>query len=117
MLQAAMSFARQRAAPIPFAGLTETKKRDIEAWYSETYGLSACGYISFDYIPMTQVAQYFAEHPAPIQAPGVIGGPVGSPYSSGLSSIPEGTPTRAPRPVRATPVRTSPRADFFNPFQ
>ncbi|KAF1947015.1 hypothetical protein EJ02DRAFT_449994 [Clathrospora elynae] len=105
MLQAAMHFARQRAAPVPFAGLTDAKKHDIEAWYSYTFGRGHCGHISFDYIPMTHVAQYFAENPAPLQVPGVIGGPVGSPYSSGLASIPEGTPTRGPRLAR-TPARS-----------
>jgi hypothetical protein len=97
ILQAAVHYARQRAAPVPFAGLTDAQKKDIENWYSETYGGGHCGLIPFDCIPMTHVAQYFAEVSGPMAAPGVIGGPVGSPFSSGFASIPDGTPTRGSR--------------------
>jgi hypothetical protein len=78
VLEAAMHYARQRAAPPPFQGLTEDSKQDIEVWYSVTFGQGQVGLIPFDYIPLTHVAQYFAEHqPAPISVPvnhGVIGG-------------------------------------------
>ncbi|KAE8850787.1 hypothetical protein PTNB85_01203 [Pyrenophora teres f. teres] len=76
MMQAAMHFAHQRAAPIQFAGLTDAQKRDIEMWYLNTYGGGHCGRIPFDCIPMTHVTQYFNEN---LPAPGIIGGPVGTP--------------------------------------
>lgn len=119
MLQATMQFARQRAAPIPFTGLSELKKRDVEAWYSYNYGRGQFGHIPFDYIPMTHVAQYFAETPAPLQVPGVIGGPVNSPYAGDLAIAVDTTPTRGPRMAR-TPAR--PRSargtsdHIINPF-
>lgn len=104
MMQAAMNFARQRATPQPFTGLSDIKKRDVEAWYSYTYGRGHFGHIPFDYIPMTHVAQYFTETPAPLQVPGVIGGPVGSPYAGDLAGTADATPTRGPRMAR-TPAR------------
>ncbi|CAO2649560.1 Nn.00g069450.m01.CDS01 [Neocucurbitaria sp. VM-36] len=82
VIQSAMQFAQHRAAPIPFTGLTDIQKRDIETWYSFTCGNGQVGIIPFNYIPMTHVAQYFAENPvltAP-SLPGVIGGKKHSPY-------------------------------------
>ncbi|KAF2031403.1 hypothetical protein EK21DRAFT_88115 [Setomelanomma holmii] len=78
VLQATMHYARQRAAPAPLQGLSEDAKHDIEVWYSVTFGQGFVGIIPFDYIPMTHVAQYFAEHQSsPLSVPmnhGVIGG-------------------------------------------
>ncbi|KAF2128382.1 hypothetical protein P153DRAFT_386503 [Dothidotthia symphoricarpi CBS 119687] len=104
MLQAAMNFARQRAAPVPFQGLTELKKRDIEVWYSYAFGQGHLGYIPFDFIPMTHVAQYFADtapSPAPVNNyPGVIGRAPAPPtlagmIANGATGVPRG---RAPAP-------------------
>ncbi|KAF1837843.1 hypothetical protein BDW02DRAFT_576772 [Decorospora gaudefroyi] len=97
ILQAAVRFAHQRAAPVPFSGLTEAKKRDIESWYCATYNVAVA---PFHCIPMTQIARYFAEfaeNSSPMTAPGVIGGPVGNPFPNGTTSIPDGTPTRSSR--------------------
>jgi hypothetical protein len=129
MLQAAMHYARQRAAPVPFQVLDEATKREIEVWYSCIYGQGRNGCIPFDYIPMSHISQYFAEHPAsPGPVPvnhGVIGGPshgygqgpsnhgvIGSPaHGYGrVSSIT--TPTRGSRmfggPAYMPSVRDSP---------
>jgi hypothetical protein len=115
MLQAAVNYARQRAAPVPFAGLTDAQKKDIENWYSETYGGGHCGLIPFDCIPMTHVAQYFAAISVPLTVPGVIGGPVGSPFSTTFSSAPETTPTRRSRVLpHSLPRRCGQEAN--NPF-
>ncbi|RAR06926.1 meiosis protein mei2 [Stemphylium lycopersici] len=120
IMQAAMHFAHQRAAPVQFAGLADAKKKEIETWYLCTYGGGHCGRIPFECIPMTHVTQYFNENPAPMPAPGVIGAPVSSPFASGVSStIPDGTPTRASRMARG-PIRPfSARGDVdtnTNPF-
>jgi hypothetical protein len=63
MMQAAMHFAHQHAAPVQFAGLTEDQKQDIEAWYLNTFGDGLAGAIGFNSIPMTHITQYFHEHP------------------------------------------------------
>ncbi|KAH7348090.1 RNA recognition motif 2-domain-containing protein [Pyrenochaeta sp. MPI-SDFR-AT-0127] len=104
IMQAAMQFARQRAAPVPFTTLSDTKKREIEVWYSSTYGRGQLGYIPFDFIPMTHVAQYFSEvQSAPAQVPGVIGGPVNTSYIE-PARISNTTPTRGPRTMTRTPA-------------
>lgn len=116
MLQAAMNFARQRAAPVPFQGLTDLKKREVEVWYSCTYGQGQFGHIPFDYIPMTHVAQYFAENASSqvaVNHPGVIGrapalheltlanmianGATGVPYARESAPAAATTPTRRSR--------------------
>jgi hypothetical protein len=122
MLQAAMQFARQRAAPvpIPFQDLTETVKHNIMMWYAGNYGPGSYGPVSFDYIPVSHVAQYFAEHQTSPQAlagnHGVIGGPA---YSfDRVGSI--GTPTRGSRttgsPGYARSARTMTSEHGINPF-
>ncbi|EOA89430.1 uncharacterized protein SETTUDRAFT_159809 [Exserohilum turcica Et28A] len=107
IMQAAMHFAHQRAAPVQFAGLSEAKKQDIETWYLCTYGGGHCGRIPFDCIPMTHVTQYFNENPSPAPVPGVIGAPASS------------TPTRASRiprgPMPPFSARGYPDANA-NPF-
>jgi hypothetical protein len=81
IMQAAMHFARQRAAPAPaeMLDLTEATKHDIEGWYTRVYGQGRLGCIPFDFIPMTHLALYFAQQQASPQAmptnPGVIGAP------------------------------------------
>jgi hypothetical protein len=81
MLQAAMYFARQRAAPVPvpFQDLTEATKHNIVMWYACNYGQGQFGPVPFNFIPLSHVAMYFAEHqasPQPIAANhGVIGSP------------------------------------------
>jgi len=105
MLQAAMHYARQRAAPVPFSGLDNSTKREIEMWYSSLYGQGSNGCIPFDYIPMSHISQYFAEQSSasPGSMPanhGVIGGPVhtfGQPTALGSSShgYPQVSPGRA----------------------
>jgi hypothetical protein len=79
MIQAAMNHARQNAEPAPFEGLSSTQKRNVEMWYSYTYGLGHFGLIPFNYIPLTHVGQYFAgqavSSPVAANYPGVIGGP------------------------------------------
>lgn len=79
--QSAMQSAQYRAAPITFTGLTALQKRDIENWYAYTHGNGQVGVIPFDYIPLTHVAQFFADHPpmADPSVPGVIGGQKHSP--------------------------------------
>ncbi|KAH9860225.1 hypothetical protein IAQ61_012009 [Plenodomus lingam] len=80
MIQTAADFARQRLLPMPFNHLPESKKREIEAWYSYTAGQGQLGRIPFEYIPLTHVNQYFAlGDPVVPQAHGVVGGPVGGP--------------------------------------
>ncbi|KAB2100364.1 hypothetical protein AG0111_0g11334 [Alternaria gaisen] len=66
MVQAAMHFAHQHAAPVQFGGLTKDQKRDIEAWYLNTFGGGQRGAIGFDFIPMTHITQYFHEHPGSV---------------------------------------------------
>lgn len=106
MIQAAVQFARQRANPVPFVGLPESKKREIEAWYTHICGHGHLGLIPFDYIPLTHVSQYFAQASTNgSQVPGVIGGPVGSPYVGDGATITDATPTRGSRMAR-TPART-----------
>ncbi|KAL6704566.1 hypothetical protein ACN47E_008076 [Coniothyrium glycines] len=106
MMQAAGHFARQRAAPVPVAGLTDNHKRAIETWYTNCYGLGHIGRIPFDYIPLTHVAKYLAQHAGPVPVPGVIGAPVNATFvpgtATGPGSIPNhavpGPSTFAPRP-------------------
>ncbi|KAF1850911.1 uncharacterized protein K460DRAFT_350904 [Cucurbitaria berberidis CBS 394.84] len=120
MLDAAMTYARQHAAPFPFRGMTDDKKREIEVWYSYTCGRGQCGYIPFDYIPMTHVAQYFVENPFPTspQVPGVIGGNKHSPYPGDLASAGDTSPTRGPRVSRSARPRSARGFHDFmtNPF-
>lgn len=105
MMQAAMQFARQRAAPVPFAGLSEPKKRDIEIWYSCTYGRGHLGCIPFDFIPMTHVAQYFTKvQTTRSQTPGVIGDPVNAPFAGASRRVSDTTPTRRSRTMVRTPA-------------
>jgi hypothetical protein len=63
MLQEAVYFARQRAAPAPteMLDLTEAAKHDIEVWYTRVHGQGRLGCIPFDFIPMTHLALYFAQ--------------------------------------------------------
>jgi hypothetical protein len=95
-MMAAMHFAQQRSGPVVFHGLGEHQKRAIEMWYTSHYGQGRFGCIPFDYIPMTHVAQYLAEHqlsPAGMSANlGVIGRP-----SYGEHFDVPGTPTRGNR--------------------
>ncbi|KAJ4337594.1 hypothetical protein N0V87_004549 [Didymella glomerata] len=103
VIQAAVNFARQRAAPVPLQGLSDLQKRDVEVWYSYNYGQGQVGYIPFNYIPMTHVAQYFAEGQASpnsvtVNHPGVIGAPVvNTPYKREHFGTTVTTPTRRPR--------------------
>lgn len=103
MMQAAMNFARQRAAPVPLQGLTDLQKRDVEVWYSYNHGQGQVGYIPFNYIPMTHIAQYFTEHQsspnsAAVNHPGVIGAPVmNTPYKRDHVGTTVTTPTRRSR--------------------
>jgi hypothetical protein len=102
MMQAAMSFARQRAAPVPLAGLTDLQKRDVEVWYSYNHGQGQVGYIPFNYIPMTHIAQYFAEHQSSpnsvaVNHPGVIGAPVNNSLYKRDVGTTVTTPTRRSR--------------------
>ena len=103
MMQAAMNFARQRAAPVPLAGITDLQKRDVEVWYSYNYGQGQVGYIPFNYIPMTHIAQYFTEHQSSpssvaVNHPGVIGAPVvNTPYKRDHVGVTVTTPTRRSR--------------------
>ncbi|KAJ4324125.1 hypothetical protein N0V94_001481 [Neodidymelliopsis sp. IMI 364377] len=103
MMQAAMNFARQRAAPVPLQGLTDVQKRDVEVWYSYNHGQGQVGYIPFNYIPMTHIAQYFAEHQssptsAAVPHPGVIGAPaMSTPFKRDHVGTTVTTPTRRPR--------------------
>ena len=103
MIQAAVNFARQRAAPVPLQGLSDLQKRDVEVWYSYNYGQGQVGYIPFNYIPMTHVAQYFAEGQASpnsvaVNHPGVIGAPViNTPYKREHIGTTVTTPTRRSR--------------------
>ncbi|KAJ8113917.1 hypothetical protein OPT61_g4076 [Boeremia exigua] len=85
IMQAAMSFVRSQANPIPLGHLTDLQKRNVEVWYSYNYGQGQVGYIPFNYIPMTHVAQYLADqhpsshpssNPGAVNHPGVIGAPV-----------------------------------------
>ncbi|KAF1915459.1 RNA recognition motif 2-domain-containing protein [Ampelomyces quisqualis] len=82
ILQAAMNFARQRAAPAPaaFQELTPDTKHDIELWYTRNYGQGRLGCIPFDFIPLTHLTMYFAQQQqanpqAMASNIGVIGGP------------------------------------------
>jgi hypothetical protein len=79
ILQAAVHYARQRAAPapVPFEDLTDDTKLDVEVWYTRYYGQGRLGRIPFDFIPMTHLALYFAEHQASPQ-----------PMSTNLGSTP-----------------------------
>ncbi|KAF3042064.1 hypothetical protein E8E11_006172 [Didymella keratinophila] len=103
MIQAAVNFARQRAASVPLQGLSDLHKRDVEVWYSYNYGQGQVGHIPFNYIPMTHVAQYFAEDQASLNSvavnhPGVIGAPVvGTPHKRELIGTTVTTPTRRSR--------------------
>ncbi|KAF2854426.1 hypothetical protein T440DRAFT_275477 [Plenodomus tracheiphilus IPT5] len=101
MVQTAAHFARQRNNPMPFGHLPETKKREIEAWYSWTYGHGHIGLVPFEYIPLTHVHEFFYEgqpkYPLVPQVPGVIGGPVGGPYGGPPTGPSNGTPPRGPR--------------------
>jgi hypothetical protein len=62
MMQAAY-VAHQHAAPLQFAGITDIQKREIEAWYLDTYGGGLSGAIGFNSIPMTHITQYLEDHP------------------------------------------------------
>ncbi|KAI8940878.1 hypothetical protein NX059_002138 [Plenodomus lindquistii] len=104
VIQSAVYYSRHNYHnPPPFGGLPEAKKRDIEAWYTYTYGRGHIGLIPFEYIPLTHIRKYFAlnqpEAPAP-RLPGVIGGARGS--GNDLVEVAGRTPTRGSRiPVRA----------------
>lgn len=109
MLQIAVHYARQRAGPVSFQGIDEPTKCDIEVWYSRNYGQGRNGCIPFDYIPMTHIQQYFAEHPAtPRSLPvnhGVVGGPApGLGYGQAPSVS---TPTRGSRMFGSSPGYTT----------
>jgi hypothetical protein len=121
MLQAAMHFARQRAAPVPvpFEDLTDAAKHDIETWYTCNYGQGQFGSIPFNFIPMTHVAQYFAKHQdtQPMSANlGVIGGPAYSYEQAGSMT----TPTRSSRtnssPAYPRSARAMTSEHDINPF-
>jgi hypothetical protein len=120
MLQAAMNFARQRAAPVPLQGLTDLQKRDVEVWYSYNHGQGQVGYIPFNYIPMTHIAQYFAEHQSSPNAltvnhPGVIGAPaMGTPFKHDHVSTSVTTPTRRSRTSGSPSYVRSDRRDQPN---
>ena len=120
MLQAAMHYARQRAVPPPIQMMNEAIQHEIEAWYSRVYGQGRNGYIPLDYIPMTHISQYLAEHPTTSRAlpvdHGVIGGP-----APGYGQAPSvTTPTRGSgmfsSPAYSRSGREMSVEHGFNPF-
>jgi hypothetical protein len=122
MLQAAMNFARQRAAPAPaaFQDLTPATKHDIEVWYTRNYGQGRLGCIPFDFIPLTHLNLYFAQQqeasPQSMASNiGVIGGPTYGFNNGGvIGSSPSGSRTNG-SPVYPRYGRGPPN-DFGNPF-
>ncbi|KAH7386882.1 RNA recognition motif 2-domain-containing protein [Phaeosphaeria sp. MPI-PUGE-AT-0046c] len=121
LLQAASSFARQRAAPLPLTDLSEATKHDIEVWYTGLIGQGRVGRIPFDYIPMTYLGLYFAEFASPQPMPsnlGVIGGPA---YGSGQTDV-FGFATPGSRTHGSSSFAGYPRPDravtdvYTNPF-
>lgn len=114
MMQAAMNFAHQRAAPVPLQPLTEFQKRNVEVWYSYNHGQGQLGHIPFNYIPITHIAQYFTDlrdspNSVAVKNPGVIGAPVvNTPFKRGWTGTTVTTPTRRSR-INGSPsdVRSS----------
>jgi hypothetical protein len=102
MMQAAMHYAQERAAPVPFRYLTEDQKNDVIAWYATNYGQGLGGPVPFDFIPMTHVCQYLQDptSPPPVPNHGVIGGPVYNTLMQGFQQLAINTPTPRYRAVR-----------------